>query len=65
MSANAYGESAKILQFPSGGRRGAAGYRPNAKVMEDLLVAQSNRVVCGDCWYHDAAVQEAGRDDKR
>lgn len=65
MSANSYGESAKILQFPSGGRRGVAGYRQNAQAAEDMLAAQSARVVCGDCWYHDVAVQQTDRDDKR
>jgi hypothetical protein len=59
-------ESARIYQFPAGGRAALGGKRWD-KV--ESAVPQSlervNEVACSDSWYHQAAIQEAaerGRD---
>jgi hypothetical protein len=62
--------SAKIYQFPAGGRSALGGRRyENAKpftdkAVTDLAPARVSEVAAGDAWYHDAAIQESkpGRD---
>jgi len=51
------GQSAQILQFPAGGRRGLAGHRVAADAAE--LLAQRVSDAVGGAWYHEAAIQEA------
>jgi hypothetical protein len=49
--------SAKIYQFPAGGRSALGGRRP-----EDTRTpteANSPRVSVGGAWYHEAAIEEA------
>jgi hypothetical protein len=58
--------SAKIYQFPAGGRA-AFGQRrlEETKTAADLLSPGSLRVsevACGDSWYHEAAIQESTRE---
>jgi hypothetical protein len=57
--------SAKIYQFPAGGRS-ALGERRNeeAKAVTDLASSRASEVAVGDAWYHDAAIQDSkpGRD---
>lgn len=57
------GETAKILQFPAGGRRGVGDRRATMQAIEDLE-AQLPKVIV-DGWYHDAAMQEAASVGKR
>jgi len=54
---SAHGQSAKILQFPVGGRRGVAGHRPSADAAE--LMAQRVSDAVGAAWYHEAAIEES------
>jgi hypothetical protein len=62
--------SAKIYQFPSGGRSALDGRRyENAKTftdkaVTDLASSRASEVAVGGAWYHDAAIQESkpGRD---
>jgi hypothetical protein len=67
--------SAKIYQFPAGGRSALGGRRyENAKTftdktftdkaVTDLASSRVSEVAVGDAWYHDAAIQESkpGRD---
>lgn len=65
MSTSWNGESAKILQFPRGGRRGMAEHRPDAKTLEELEASRLPKIAFGDAWYHETAMQEAERVDRR
>jgi hypothetical protein len=67
--------SAKIYQFPAGGRSALGGRRyENAKTftdktftdktftdkaVTDLASSRVSEVAVGDAWYHDAAIQES------
>jgi hypothetical protein len=52
--------SAKIYQFPTGGRS-ALGGRPyeGTKAVSDLASARVSETVVGEAWYHEAAIQES------
>lgn len=52
--------SARIYQFPAGGRSALGGRRfEEAKTVTDLASPRASEVaVCG-AWYHDAAIQNA------
>jgi Protein of unknown function (DUF2735) len=57
--------SAKIYQFPVGGRSALGGRHPEeSKSTADLGSARVSEVAVGGAWYHDAAIQESkpGRD---
>jgi len=51
--------SAKIYQFPAGGRSalGASRYE-SAKAVTDLAPSRISDVAIGGAWYHDAAIQD-------
>ncbi|MDB5575000.1 MAG: glutamine synthetase [Bradyrhizobium sp.] len=52
--------SAKIYQFPAGGRAALAGRRyDDAKAVTDLASSRASEVAVGGAWYHDAAIQDA------
>ncbi len=52
--------SARIFQFPAGGRASLAGRRYDAaKAVTDLASSRASEIVVGGAWYHDAAIQEA------
>jgi hypothetical protein len=52
--------SAKIYQFPVGGRAAlGAGRYGETKSAADLGASRVNEVAVGGAWYHDAAIQEA------
>lgn len=52
--------SAKIYQFPVGGRAALVGHRyETTKTITDLASSRVNDVVIGGAWYHDEAIQEA------
>jgi len=65
MTTTIHRESAKIYQFPMGGRAGLASLRSAAKPADDRFGAPSPQIVFGGGWYHDAAVQEADQVRKR
>ena len=54
-------ESARIYQFPAGGRAALGGRR--WEEFKGPATSQSvervNEAVCSDSWYHQAAIQEA------
>lgn len=59
--------SAKIYQFPAGGRaafgpRRLDETRAATDVSASLGSSRVGEVACGNCWYHDAAIQELLRD---
>jgi hypothetical protein len=49
-------QTAKIYQFPIGGRAAAHGLRNDART--NLDTKRVTPMVCGEGWYHDAAIQQ-------
>lgn len=53
-------ESAKIYQFPPGGRAALGGRRyDETKTATDLTSPRVNETACSGSWYHEAAIQES------
>ena len=50
--------SATIYQFPTGGRAGLGGRRPD-EAAGGVGTVRVNEALCSECWYHEAAIQEA------
>lgn len=51
--------SARIYQFPVGGRAALGGRRyEDTKAVADLASARVSEVAVGGAWYHEAAIQE-------
>jgi hypothetical protein len=57
--------SAKIYQFPAGGRRAAGGLGESPKATADLRSPGVPGDVSGGAWYHEAAIQESKRANER
>ena len=57
MNTSTHTQSATILQFPVGGRRGLSANRAQADAAEAMAQRVSDAV--SSCWYHDAAIREA------
>ena len=52
--------SAKIYQFPAGGRSALGGRRyEEAIAVVDRPLSKAAEVAVGGAWYHDAAIQES------
>jgi hypothetical protein len=52
--------SAKIYQFPAGGRAALGGRRQEeAKAAIDPGSLRVSEAACGSSWYHEAAIQES------
>ncbi len=52
--------SAKIYQFPAGGRSALGGRRyEETKTATDLASTAVSEAVSGSSWYHEAAIQES------
>ena len=52
--------SAKIYQFPAGGRSAVGARRyEETKAATDLASSRVSEVAVGGAWYHDVAIQEA------
>lgn len=56
-------ESARIYQFPVGGRAGYKRFRKDASAKVETLVAPTPRVDF-DSWYHQEAIVETSSDTK-
>jgi hypothetical protein len=65
MAANIQRETAKIYAFPTRAQL-AAGYRRDMSAMASEVAdaLRLKRTDFGSGWYHDAAIEEAGRDKK-
>ena len=50
--------SARIYQFPAGGRSGVS-RQGETKAPAELASPRVSEVAVGDAWYHDAAIQES------
>jgi Protein of unknown function (DUF2735) len=51
--------SAKIYQFPVGGRAALAGRRYDETKTPDIASASSGDSACSGSWYHQAAIDES------
>jgi hypothetical protein len=51
--------SAKIYQFPVGGRPKIGVRHDEAKTDIDMNPPRTSDVACGSGWYHEAAIQDA------
>lgn len=58
MPTNTPHQSAKIYQFPIGGRAAAHGLRNDARSHLERTAPRVTPTVCGEGWYHDAAIQQ-------
>jgi uncharacterized protein DUF2735 len=58
MTENSNQRSARIYQFPAGGRAALGARQEEAKV-RDVLAERPNTALCSGSWYHEAAIQEA------
>ena len=58
MTASSFGGTAKIYQFPKGGRAGLSAGRFKTTPTEEFAV-QVAPVASGGAWYHEEAVREA------
>ena len=59
MNTNLNHGSAKIYQFPVGGRSALGGSQnETAKTATDLASSRLSDVAVGGAWYHDAAIQD-------
>ncbi|WKA25847.1 DUF2735 domain-containing protein [Bradyrhizobium roseum] len=63
MNTGANQGSARIYQFPTGGRA-ALGGRRYGEAKTGFAAAPANLAACSDSWYHAAAIEEekSGRD---
>ena len=61
MNTNPNHGSARIYQFPAGGRAALGGSRyEETKTATDLAASRINETACSSsCWYHEAAIQES------
>jgi hypothetical protein len=59
MSGAIHGESARIYQFPVGGRAGVVTHRPENRFAREAEAIKAMRLVIGDSWYHDAAIEDS------
>jgi hypothetical protein len=57
-------QSAQILMFPTATRAAATILSRQAKFAAEVASLRSQKIVSGDSWYHEAAVEEAARDRK-
>ena len=52
-------ESAKIYQFPAGGRAALGGRRYGETKTTDIASALADVSTCSGSWYHEAAIQDS------
>jgi hypothetical protein len=56
--------TARIYQFPKGGRAALANRRDQSKHVVEFAQARASQVAVGDCWYHEEAIRESDRPRK-
>ncbi|HEY2756773.1 MAG TPA: DUF2735 domain-containing protein [Pseudolabrys sp.] len=62
MTTNSHSGSATIYAFPARGRFALGGHRDDSA---KLASPRTTRVVIGDAWYHEEAIQEAIKEADR
>jgi hypothetical protein len=65
MTSNSSRETAKIYQFPAGGRAAMRAGRPLVKPVDDVADAAATRAVVGGSWYHEEAIRETDQVGQR
>ena len=65
MTETSHRESAKIYQFPPGGRASLGGRREATKPTANLIPAAVSKAAVGSSWYHEAAIEDADQARKR
>jgi hypothetical protein len=66
MNTNLNQGSARIYQFPAGGRAALGGRQPNeTKPTADQGLSRVSEAAFGGGWYHEAAIQESEPERKR
>lgn len=58
-------ETAKIYQFPAGGRAAMRAGRPIVNQIDEIQAAAATRVAIGGSWYHEEAIRETEPVGKR
>ena len=51
--------SAKIYQFPEGGRAALGGRRYGEAKADPAAAPRANEALCSDSWYHQAAIERS------
>lgn len=64
MTENTHRLTAKIYQFPSGGRSGLTTRRETYKPAGEVIPEVTPRVAIGGSWYHEEAIREADKSHK-
>jgi hypothetical protein len=64
MTENTHRLTAKIYQFPSGGRSGLTARRETYKPAGEVIPEVTARVAIGGSWYHEEAIHEADKSRK-
>jgi uncharacterized protein DUF2735 len=64
MTENSHRLTAKIYQFPMGGRSGLTTRREAYKPAAEVIPEVSARVAIGGSWYHEEAILEADQSRK-
>lgn len=64
MDTTRHRQSAQILTFPTAKRAAAINLSRQAKFAAEVAALRSQKIVSGDSWYHEAAIEEAARDRK-
>ena len=60
MNTNLSQGSAKIYQFPAGGRSALGGHRyGGSNTVTDVSSSRVNEANCSGSWYHQAAIEES------
>jgi Protein of unknown function (DUF2735) len=55
--------SARIYQFPAGGRAALGGRRfEESKPSIEIGSSRVSEAACGESWYHEAAIEESKRE---
>lgn len=65
MPMTSIGGSAKIYEFPKGGRAGLTSRREDPKNLNVPTVPRFADAAFGSSWYHEEAVRDADRPNKR
>jgi hypothetical protein len=65
MNSSLNNRSAKIYQFPAGGRGALGARRPDEITATADQGSRVSEAACGGGWYHEAAIQESDTERKR
>ncbi len=65
MTSNSYRETAKIYEFPAGGRAGLRTGNAYMTPIEKMEAIAATRTVVGGSWYHEEAIRETEPAGKR